>query len=244
MSRNWPSVLSRFAEGVQHLVWPPRCLTCDAPTAADHFCTDCVSGLTTDHPYRCAFCAGTVGPHADATQPCLRCPKVKYAFGSAVRFGLYADAVRRAVLQMKQPDGELLAFRLGELWATHRRDELLATHPQVIVPVPLHWRRRWQRGYNQAEELARGLAATLRLPLAAHALRRQRATDLQANQSATARWDNVKDVFAVRSAAGVRGLRVLLVDDVLTTGATCHYAARALSQAGAAQVHAAVVAHR
>ena len=131
-----------------------------------------------------------------------------------------------------------------DLQVLHRRAELLAARPQVIVPVPLHWRRWRRRGYNQAEELARGLARTLRLPLAAHALRRQRATDLQANQSATARWDNVKDVFAVRSAAGVRGLRVLLVDDVLTTGATCHFAAAALLGAGAAQVHAAVVAHR
>jgi len=244
MRPTWPTALSDFAEGVAHLVWPPHCLACAAPTAADHFCGDCVSALTTDHPHRCQFCAGTVGPHADAAGPCLRCAKSKFAFGSAVRFGLYADAVRRAVLAMKEPQGELLASRLGELWATHRRAELLATRPQVVVPVPLHWRRRWSRGYNQAEELARGLARALQLPLAARVLSRRRATELQTHQSATARWDNVKGVFAVRSPASVRGLRVLLVDDVLTTGATCHFAAAALLGAGAAQVHAAVVAHR
>ena len=145
---------------------------------------------------------------------------------------------------MKQPQGELLAYRLGELWAAHRRAELLASSPQVVVPVPLHWRRRWSRGYNQAEEVARGLAHALRLPLSAHALTRRRATEVQTHQSATARWDNVKGVFAARTPAAVRGLRVLLIDDVLTTGATCHNAALALSAAGAAQVHAAVVAHR
>ena len=244
MSRRWPTLLSHFAEGVSHLVWPPRCLACATPTSAEHFCADCVTALTTDHPYRCAFCAGNLGPHADVTKPCLRCPKAKYAFGSAVRFGLYADAVRLAVLSMKQPDGELLAFRLGELWATHRRAELLASNPQVVVPVPLHWRRRWSRGYNQAEELARGLATTLGLPLAADALTRRRATDVQAQQSAAARWDNVKGVFAARRPDAVRGLRVLLVDDVLTTGATAHNAALALSAGGAAQVHVAVVAQR
>ena len=244
MSRRWPTLLSYFAEGVSHLVWPPRCLACTTPTAAEHFCADCVAALTTDHPHRCVFCAGNLGPHADAAKPCLRCPKAKYAFTSAVRFGLYADAVRLAVLAMKQPDGELLAFRLGELWATHRRAELLASSPQLVVPVPLHWRRRWSRGYNQSEELARGLAGTLGLPLAAHALSRPNAGEVQAHQSATARWDNVKGVFAVRSPDAVRGVRILLIDDVLTTGATCHNAALALSAAGAAQVHVAVVAHR
>jgi len=243
MSRHPTALLIHFAEGVAHLVWPPRCLACAASTSADHFCPDCVLALTTDHPHRCVFCSGTVGPHADAARPCLRCPKAKYAFASATRLGLYADAVRDAVLSMKQPAGELLAFRLGELWATSRRAELLASSPQVVVPVPLHWRRRWARGYNQAEELARGLASTLGLPLAAHALGR-RATESQAQQSATARWDNVKGVFAVRKPDAVRGVRVLLVDDVLTTGATCHNAAQALSVAGAAQVHVAVVAHR
>ena len=198
MSRRWPTLLSYFAEGVSHLVWPPRCLACTTPTAAEHFCADCVAALTTDHPHRCVFCAGNLGPHADAAKPCLRCPKAKYAFTSAVRFGLYADAVRLAVLAMKQPDGELLAFRLGELWATHRRAELLASSPQVVVPVPLHWRRRWSRGYNQSEELARGLAGTLGLPLAAHALSRPNAGEVQAHQSATARWDNVKGVFAAQ----------------------------------------------
>ena len=242
MSLRWR--LTQFAEGVAHLVWPPRCLACATPTSAAHFCAECVAALTTDAPHRCAFCAGTVGPHSDAAKPCLRCPKAKYAFGSAVRLGLYADAVRDAVLAMKQPAGELLASRLGELWATRRAAELLASSPQVVVPVPLHWRRRWSRGYNQAEELARGVARTLQLPLVAHALGRRRATDIQASQSATARWDNVKGVFAVRSADAVRGLRVLLIDDVLTTGATCHNAAQALSAAGAAQVHVAVVAHR
>ncbi len=244
MSLRWPPPLAHFAEGVAHLVWPPRCLACTIPTATDHFCAGCVAALTTDQPHRCTFCAGTVGPHADATNPCLRCPKAKYAFASAVRLGLYADAVRDAVLAMKQPAGELLASRLGELWATHRAAELLASSPQIVVPVPLHWRRRWSRGYNQAEELARGVARTLRLLLAAHALTRRRATDIQASQSATARWDNVKGVFAVRTPDAVRGLRVLLIDDVLTTGATCHNAAQALSAAGAAQVHVAVVAHR
>ena len=244
MSPVWPPAVARLVEGSAHLVWPPRCLACDAGTAADHFCANCVTALTADHPHKCRFCSANVGPHTDPVEKCPRCAKSKFAFASAVRLGLYGDAVRLAVLRMKQPEGELLAFRLGELWATHRRAELLASAPQVVVPVPLHWRRRWGRGYNQAEEVARGLARTLDLPMAAHALSRRKATDLQTHQSATARWDNVRDVFAVRRPADVRGLRVLLADDVLTTGATCHFAAQALLRAGAAQVQAAVVAHR
>ena len=230
MPISWPTAVNRLAEGALHLVWPPQCVNCGTPTRVEHFCPGCVAALTTDQPHHCRRCSGNVGPHADPAAACPRCEKWSYAFASAVRFGLYGGVLRDAVLRLKQPDGELLAFRLGELWATHRRSELLAASPQVVVPVPLHWRRRWSRGYNQAEEVARGLAKSLGLPLAASALSRRRATELQSEKSATARWDNVRDVFVASRPGDVRGLRVLLVDDVLTTGATCHYAALALSR--------------
>jgi ComF family protein len=236
--------LRELLRGTLDLVWPPRCLVCDAGVPAGHFCDACRLALTTDHPHRCRFCAGNVGPHADPTKPCLRCEKTPFAFASACRFGYYDGVLRLAVIRLKHTAGELLASRLGELWAESRRADLLACAPQVVVPVPLHWRRRWQRGYNQSEELARSLAATLGLPVVADALRRTRATDFQPALSATQRWANVKGVFSVRRPDMVRGLRVMLVDDVLTTGATCDAAAGALFAAGAAQVHVAVLSHR
>ncbi len=112
--------------------------------------------------------------------------------------------------------------------------------PECVVAVPLSCQRWRQRGYNQAFELARGLARHLDCPLSP-ALRRVRATVPQAGLSREARLENVRGAF--HCASSVRGRRVALVDDVLTTGATLEAAAHALRQAGAQSVHAWVVAH-
>ena len=105
--------------------------------------------------------------------------------------------------------------------------------PDRIVPVPLHRQRRLERGYNQSERLAAGLAAVLELPVEAERLTRPRPTRSQTALSKPERWRNVEAAFAVPDPGGVGGQRVLLVDDVLTTGATAVAAARALRSAGA-----------
>jgi ComF family protein len=120
---------------------------------------------------------------------------------------------------------------------------LTAHRPEVVVPVPLHWLRRWGRGYNQSEAVARALADRLGLPCRTW-LVRTRPTPTQRAQSAAARWENVRGAFRARRGAALQGTRVLLVDDVLTTGATGDAAATALRQAGAAQVVLAVLARR
>jgi ComF family protein len=102
-----------------------------------------------------------------------------------------------------------------------------------VVPVPLHWRRRWERGFNQAELLARGIARKWHIPLV-RVLRRMRHTPTQTSLSNTARRKNVAAAFACRRA--VVGRRILLVDDVLTTGATAAACAAALRRSGAARV--------
>jgi ComF family protein len=114
----------------------------------------------------------------------------------------------------------------------------------VVVPVPLHWWRHWRRGYNQAETLARAVAAGLGLPCWPRCLRRIRNTPQQTLQSSpTSRQANVHGAFAPRPGYRMAGKRVLLVDDVLTTGATASEAARALRRGGAGSVAVAVLAH-
>jgi ComF family protein len=136
-----------------------------------------------------------------------------------------------------------LAELLSDLWAEHAATRLRDLGADVVVPVPLHWRRRWSRGYNQSEALARGLAARLGLPCRPRWLRRARFTPDQSRQTAAARRDNVRSAFWARPRAGLRQRCVLLVDDVLTTGSTASEAARALRAAGAARVVVAVLAH-
>jgi ComF family protein len=115
------------------------------------------------------------------------------------------------------------------------------TRFDAIVPMPLHWLRRWHRGFNQAELLARGLARPLGIPVVP-ALVRARATAPQAGLTRAQRRANVSGSFRVRRHAAVAGAHVLLVDDVMTTGATLSAAASALKRAGARRITAITIA--
>jgi ComF family protein len=172
---------------------------------------------------------------------CVRCRGQRYAFDAATRLGPYDGLLRQVVLALKHGSGEGLAEQIGELWGCCTRDRLLALAADVVVPVPLHWRRRWQRGYNQSEALARGLSTVLGLPLRPGWLRRTRHTPPQTAQEVAGRLDNVKNAFRSARPSGRTGT-ILLVDDVLTTGATAHEAARALRDGGASRVVVAALA--
>lgn len=239
-----PRQLLRSAiAGISALAFPPACLVCDADlrAAGRHFCIECRAGLAREPTATCPRCASAVGPHANLKGGCSRCRGATFRFASAVALGPYDGVLRDAVLLTKRGGAEVLAGRLGELLACERRDELLAGDPQLVVPVALHWRRRWARGYNQADELALGVARVLGLPCRRDLLRRTSHTQIQSQLTGPERRANLAGRF--RARPGVAGLRVLVVDDVLTTGATCDAAAGALLDAGAAQVRVGVLAH-
>ncbi len=234
------------AAGAEVLGWlfPPTCLACGRAGPGTHpICPECVFVLSDDPHEVCPRCSSTVGPHVDASAGCGRCVDEAFAFERVTRLGGYDGALRDAVLTIKSLGGELLAYRLGELFGAARRETLLASTPDVIIPVPAHWRRRWARGYNPCDEIASGLSARLGVPTRLNLLRRTRFVPKQTDTAGGAERRR-NPAGSVRCRRGVPGLRVLLVDDVLTTGATCHAAASALFTAGAAQVSVAVLAHR
>ena len=178
------------------------------------------------------------------TGDCPNCRNEKYHFASAQRLGVYDGRLRDAILKVKNPHQEMLAETLGLFWSEHARSKLLQSNPQVLIPVPLHWRRRWARGFNQSESLARGLGLALKLPVLTWAVRRVRATPVQTSQTPADRRKNVVGAFRALRLSPVKDLRILLVDDVLTTGATSEAVTLALLEGGAAQVDVAVLAHR
>lgn len=176
---------------------------------------------------------------------CRACEGRRLGFDAALAIGPYEGDLRELCLRIKHQADAWLAARLATLWAEARGDRLPIEPGEdlLVVPVPLHWTRHHGRGYNQAEALASGLARALDQPCRG-ALARVRRTPKLAGLSKTDRGRLMKGAFRVgwRSRRRVAGRTILLVDDILTTGATCGAAARALKRAGARRVIVAVVA--
>jgi ComF family protein len=241
----WRDFARELGRGLLHLVYPGVCAVCTRPTGAvpGDFCPDCRAALTDDPHPTCPRCASSLGPNLPPADDCTRCRGQSFVFERVLRLGPYGGVRREAVLRMKHGHHEGLAEAVGELWWAHAAERLRAVGAGAVVPVALHWRRRWRRGYNQAAVLARALAYGLQLPCRERCLRRVRATPFQTDVVPSARRDNVRGAFRAVSDPLVRGRTVLLVDDVLTTGSTASEAARALRAAGVARVVVAVLAH-
>jgi ComF family protein len=213
--------------------WPARCLACDAPGDGDRdLCGECAAGLPRPGP-ACRVCAL---PQPTATI-CTGCRHAPPPFATTLAAALYRapldDWLPRFKFHGDLAAGRLLAQLLADAVAA-------APRPDAVVPVPLHRARLRERGYDQALELARPVAAALALPLRADALVRTRATSAQTELGARARRRNLRGAFALRGAP--LPPHVALVDDVMTTGATLAEAARVLRAGGVARVDLWVVA--
>ena len=158
---------------------------------------------------------------------------------SLTTLGPYEGKLRRLVRAMKFSGLAGAGLPLGKLIGLHFVGNGNAI--DGVVAVPLHWRRRWSRGYNQAACVAAGVGAVIGLPLEARGLRRRRSTRTQTGRDRKERIANMREAFVARRDR-FKGKRLVLVDDVVTTGATLRACARALLAAGAASVHAAAAA--
>ncbi len=195
------------------------CLREPAPLAADYFCTVCRTPFLNPFPL-------------DESGRCGLCRLGLRGFDAAYCYGAYEGILRDLIHLYKYAGMRPLAGPLGEmLGAALPRDERF----DLVTAVPLHWRRRWSRGFNQSELLARAAARRLGLPLC-RPVRRTRATSTQAGLSNSRRRQNVTGAFRVTAPGEVAGRRVLLVDDVMTTGATASACAAELKRAGARSV--------
>jgi ComF family protein len=159
-----------------------------------------------------------------------------------VALGRYEGLLRDWLLQMKRGSGDSLALAVAELLWKQQTNRLAALRPDVVVPVPMHWRRRLVRGTNSSTVVAERLAGHFRVPLAADLLRRTRHTSPQFSLPPSERPANVRNAFEVRAGYQLSDARVVLVDDIFTTGSTCSSAARVLKKSGASFVGVVVVA--
>jgi ComF family protein len=218
--------------------FPPLCHVCHRfiPDAADlHICIACRELMTPLRSPLCSVCgipfAGSCDDHV-----CGRCMAHGPRFEAARAAFAYEGAGRDLIHAFKYRSKTHLRRPLGFLMLEELSGFMLSASHDLIMPVPLHRRKLASRGFNQALLLGEVLARRLALPLDRHNLRRIRWTEPQVDLSADDRRANVKGAFAVHSPAMVAARRVLLVDDVFTTGCTAEECARTLKAAGASRV--------
>jgi ComF family protein len=242
----WPSarpsfdsaVIRRFAAEMFALVFPDACHVCAVPLRSLSRVPVCESCLSEPKPFLAEyFCAGCQTPFLnpaplDADGLCGLCRRGLTGFDAAFSYGEYEGTLRKLIHVFKYEGVAPLASRLGGLLSRAVPRE---AGFDVIVPMPLHWVRRWRRGFNQSELLASELSRRTGVPLA-RALRRKRATQSQAGLTRAERRQNVAGAFDISRRAGVHGKHVLLIDDVLTTGASASACAAVLKRSGARRV--------
>jgi len=224
------------------LLLPVRCLDCgvamERPADSIFFCPACRCELAPEAVPHCLRCGAT----REATAAtCVWCRGHRLQFDHVIHLGLYREKLRGVVLRMKHSMTESLSASMGRLLLQARGEALCQWHADLVVPVPMHWQRRFARGISSPDVLASCLAKGLGIPLC-RALARKRNTKPQNELHARQRFRNVYGAFRLCSGYDLGGARVLLVDDVLTTGATASAAARVLKRAGAAAVAIAVAA--
>ena len=222
---------------------PPLCPSCRAPLGhGAGLCATCWSKLSLIEPPYCARLGipFTYDPGPGLlSMEAIAAPPAYDRARAAVR---YDDIARALVVRFKYADRLDLAPMMGQ-WMARAGRELLRD-ADALVPVPLHWRRLWARRFNQSAALAEAISAMSKIAVLHGALQRVRATPQQVGLSKAQRADNVQGAFRVPAErkAEVAGRRLVLVDDVLTSGATVDTCARALLRAGAAHVDVLVFA--
>jgi ComF family protein len=243
-ARSALAALSRDGAGwLLDALLPPQCLACRGPVdRAGRLCAECWRGIDFIAPPSCARCGLPFEFDPGAGALCGACLREPPLFDRAAAVMRYGETSKRLILAFKHADRIEAAPPFGEWLA--RAGAALIAETELVAPVPLHRWRLLARRYNQAALLAQAVGRIARRPVALDLLRRLRPTPSQGGLDAAQRRRNVRGAFAVRPhwREHVGGRAVLLVDDVMTTGATVEACARALKRAGAARVHVLTLA--
>lgn len=241
------SIVGRFlglGRAATALVYPKSCLICrtfEIELDAS-ICVECRSGLRDARSAAsCPRCAGPIGPYGAATGFCQKCRNRTLRVGGTVRVAMYDGVFAALIRAWKYHGQERLAAPLGMWLVEQVRASSWADRIEAVVPVPTHWLHRLGRPLYAAETLATATAKRMDRPCVP-LLRRVRAGPHQIGLTYTQRQANVRGAFAVARGVRINQARVLLIDDVRTTGATLEECARILLKAGCADVYAAVAA--
>ncbi len=239
-------VIGRFASRAADLVFPTRCSLCSQPrelqSPCQFLCAKCSTIVENERSRAaCPMCAVSVAPFEVTSGRCRQCRPRRPRVGGTVRVGEYCGSLGQLVRLCKYSGHERLGPLLGAWLAEAIGHASWLERVELIVSVPTHWRRRLKRPLHVAEVLANVVERQTGLPHLS-VLRRVRSGPHQIGLDPLERARNVRGAFAIRRGVRLEGTRVLLVDDVKTTGATINECAKILRGGGAAEVYAAVVA--
>ncbi len=238
----WKAALEPL-RAVASLFYPALCAVCSEPIGYDDYlCSACKGKAPRIKPPFCATCSQPFDGAITEAFSCANCGQRDLHFVAAVAAYRSRGVVRKIMHDFKYGHQIHLRHPVAE-WLIETLDDprLRGRRFDLVIPVPLHPTRKRERGFNQAELLAQLLSARAGLVMN-NALERIRYTTTQTAFDRAERMENLRDAFRLRKKAHVRGLRVLLIDDVLTTGSTLSECARVLKAAGAISVHAATAA--
>jgi competence protein ComFC len=230
-------------EAAASLLYPPACTICGASIqAGEYLCGQCEANVSRIVAPFCEKCSQPFEGSISSTFTCANCAHREIHFDAAVAAYRGRGIVRQIIHEFKY-NRQIHLRHLVARWLCAALDDqrLRGIRFDVIVPVPLHATRQRERGFNQASLLAESLSAQALIPSKA-LLKRIRYTTTQTALDRSERMENLHNAFRLRKNVDVRGLRVLLVDDVLTTGSTLSECARVLKRARALSVHAATAA--
>lgn len=224
-------------------VLPPSCLVCSEPVEADgQFCLACFKNVNFITPPFCACCGVPFGfqTPGEGEQLCITCITSPPAYNAARAAIRYDETARRMILPFKYNDRAEAAPNLARLLLRAGEGSVRAV--DMLVPVPLHPIRLRQRRYNQAALLAKSLAKLTHKPVGVEILRRVRPTRKLEGMDLATRRAELAGAIGLKPGAKVQGMHIMLIDDVMTTGATAHQCAQALRQGGAARVDVLTIA--
>jgi ComF family protein len=252
-SSSGSAIRNQIANAVSALVdfvLPPACAFCTCDLQNDFeatvdgikLCGRCRKNFTSDERSPCQKCGMPVGPYVDTSQGCPECNHRNFQFERVIRLGVYEDSLRSACIRGKSRGAEALAAALASLLWKKYLDRLNEFAPDVVVPIPQFWLHRFTRPHHQALTMAEVLAERIGVPCDERAVRKTRRTVDQSSLPRAKRLTNLKQAYSVHSNHQFAGRRVLIVDDILTTGTTSNEVAKVIAKTGATAVAVAVIA--
>ena len=240
--------ISDYVHALLDLFYPRSCLHCKRNLNDSHelyICEDCNRQIPYVNELHCIRCGSAIGQYSTSTtkEGCTVCKGKHLHFDALTAIAHYEGVMKTLIHKFKYARQKFLFRILNDFVITHKKLKEIVPDIDVVVPVPLHWLKKMNRGFNQSELLSLGIQRYFSKPMSSNNLCRIKNTESQTHLSKSQRQVNIHNAFFVKCPRSFQGKKILLVDDVLTTGVTASECSKKLKESGARSVHLLVLAN-